>query len=277
MKRAILALVVAFGLLLAFLVQQAVPLAHAKTATPLTTTNCGLQGCVATWSEYPITTHGVGSDFTIDNPSIGTGEFYAKSIEVAKDYTVFETAGIEKNGSCGSALWYFYDYDQAPTHPVCYKVVPSQDINTTITIKLSYYASNGGGGFVYILSRSGSSCNPCGYAASNLTTFFNESIRQTDLAKPSFSGHFVWGGKWVNNRYVSDKGTWQFEGNGGTTTLVDGSGHSNGDNSICGQSFPTVPPPDMCYSSYPNGSSNNGGTIYSCEYDSSINDCTQGS
>ena len=211
MKRAILALVFVFGLLPAYLVQQAVPLAHTKTATPLTTTDCGKQGCVATWAESGISTHGVGSDFTIDNPSIGTGETYYKDIEVSNG-TIFEQAGITKNSSCGSGLWYYYDYELAPTHPVCYKAVPSQDINTTITIKLSYYASNGGGGFVYIRSRSGSSCNPCAFANRDLTTMFTDSIRQTYLLKPSFSGHVVWGGKWVNNLYFSGTGVWQFEG-----------------------------------------------------------------
>lgn len=250
--------------------------AHAQSARFSSNSDCvsgGSFSCTATWELSGVSVHGVGSDFTIDNPHIGSGEFFEKYVAAYTNGSGYELAGITTACTAGQ-LWYYYENDATGGH--CIKQVPSQDVNTTITVKVSYYASNGGGGFATILSRAGSQCNPCSYPDSNLTNFFTKTDRVAILTSNAFTGHRIWGGEWVNNRYFVT--SWNYEQDAGVIGISSVHKDDGSIYLLCTTGgFASDPPPhQMCFNTLPSGNST-GGVLYSCVYDSLDNTCTLGS
>jgi hypothetical protein len=258
-KKYIFPLLVIFAIALSFL---SVPVARARPLTDCSGTCLGY----IIWNDIlPSGTHGAQTDFTIDNPSGVFFNWYDKYLAMENSHGDYIQVGIDNNNFCVSGLHYFYLWHDAQTSSggiTCStNTVDSKDVNNLATFAISYYTSNGGGGYAWLKgTKAGDNLCPngCAIADGNFTADWNKKWYEVDINDSSFVGHEVWGGHWENNyRFVN--GTWSY------LTSSDGTGtrvHND--------------PVQIFWNSNPNGSTNKGGDVWSCVYPNGSS-CTIGS
>lgn len=219
---------------------------------------------------------GVQVNFTLSNPSVNcaNGEGYERYVALpqstSSDYSVYAGEVLCANtdnlwGCTNDTLSVFLEIDSPsgqPLYTVCDSPLSNNDVNKLVDYQIDDYTSGGGGVNVWEKGEfSGhhyNSCNPCSYFFGRTNTFGSITLYEI-MSTANFTGHRVWGSEWVNNQYDSTSGNgWHFQGNGGTVVAGD--------------------PVQMGWHSVPAGSSNNGGTLYSCVYSSgTYTSCVLGS
>ena len=236
-----------------------------RQGIPLTSTVCngGLgngNDCRSQLGWQGISTHGAGTIAIANNPSTMVFREY-----IELDNGSFVDAGIEVNDNttCGGTTlqWWYSDYNTIK----CPGAVDSRDFNNAITLKISYYASNGGGFLYWMWGGFDTPCDPCSLSDSNGPTKFTQSYEIVFYDIASFSGHKVWGSDFSSNQFFNN-GLWAYDGTSGTILRTNNSCNTG-----------SCTPPQMYWKSAPNGSKNNGGDLYFCLYDSTNNSCTFGS
>lgn len=247
----------------------AVPRAQAHPraqALPTANSDCQLDCDAYAYWNGSSTNHGNGSTFTVDNPGGSGFVFYDKSVTESNANGYVISLGVDNNFECKGLSFYFSVSINNNTLFTDCKAVPTGpngDINKLALFQLSYFVSNGGGIFYTVSGYTGSIWDHKAYACSGCTQAFNHVENDFDISYyPSFTGHAVWGGEWVDNQYFD--GAWHY-------VTISNPPHL----SYNGQTN-QGPPPQMFWFSPPNGS-NNGGDLWSCLYDSTTNSCNLGS
>lgn len=247
-------------------------LSKRANAMPLSNSLCNvsLGGCqaIASWSPFP-SQHGMATTVEVDNPGQSGFQSYIKFIRLwtSSNNTEAYVGVIKGNLNCNNGnLTYFWEIDRngAPYNSSCFKTVPAGDINQFATFKISYYVSHGGGFFFWVFGHGGNWCNPCGAADSDATASVTSTDMDFWINYSSFSGHQVWGSEWDDNQYFNGT-SWLYDN---ATSSIEKDNNNGGNHG---------PPPQMYWSSVPDGSTNNGGSLYSCLYDSNANFCSIGS
>ena len=238
---------------------------------PLTTTLCNDnpgRGCEATSSWSPVSTRGASSYVTVDNPGGSGQQAYYKFIEVllsGGDYV--EVGVIKVPGVFSGHLEYVYAAGTLSGFQDLGQV-PSGDINHDSLFQTSWFTSGTGGMIIYIKGASGDT--PCGsgcfYNDSNFKNYpVTTSLQFVEEDNSSFSGHEIWGGEWVLNKYFNGS-SWAYDSTAATVVTAN-------DNGTSGQN-----PPQMKWILVPNGSQNNGGDNNSCVYETGgDSSCVSGS
>lgn len=206
---------------------------------------------------------------------------FTKYMEIDTADTTLQIGTMSNDANCGSGNFFYYEVTgkNVNTGYVCFSI-PNGDQNQLATFKASYFVTNGPGWFIWITGYDGALCNPkptCTYNAvqdPNATEMVTSSLCDQYLNNTGFTGHAIWGALWENNQ--SFDGTWRYDGTGGEITLHNNAGSDFNAFYACGLTSSHAPP-QMCWHSTPNGYHNSGGTLYTCDYDSSTNDCTIGS
>ena len=268
MKRMVTICLVVLALLCTFLLPGPT---HAQGTRAMTTTACWPNPCqaYASWGPH-LSLHGAATTVETSTPNYGgTGNNFDKDLAIVTGAGYIDIGQESNNGgtvSCGSGNYYYYEVnDSGASARHCFPV-PSGDDNKDVLFKVSYYASNGGGWFIWIQGNGGYLCTPTpctyntisdSYSSSPVTTV---TYTQT-LANSSFSGHAIWGTDWINNQYFFT--SWNYWNSASSISLYRGDGGN-------------PPPPQMYWNSNPNGSLNNGGSLYSCDYETGTS-CTIGS
>jgi len=232
-------------------------------------------GSCSNWQGWTgISTHGAMSDITLDNPQ--QFSTWSEYIELKQANGTIVQVGLDYDPTdCSSftnMAFFYYDTNKN-TKPVQAACALSGDINHIATFGISYYSSNGGGFFFWVLNtaQTGNVCNPCSIADASGPNVFTSSFIQTNVQVFSFTGHLVWGSEAIDNKYFNN-GVWAYDGTTGSITSWNDDPLCNGSNGNA-----SCHPPQMFWHSVPNGSANNGGTLYFCDYDSQSNACTLGS
>lgn len=265
---------------------------HAHAA-PLTTSVCavGTGGCAAetAWTMPGFTVHGVETGVVTSSPNYaGTGSYLQKFIEVRNTYTHIQIGMTSNAYPCDSHVdFYYMTTTSAGTTIKCF-LMNTNDYNNRVLLKLSYFVSNGGGWFITISTDHNVYCNnpaPCTYtsiADSHASTSLDSLDYQQILGNDSFSGDAIWGTDWDTNEYF-DGSTWTFDGQyagrldgkSANTLLTNSNGTYQSYNMGYGAIEPQIPP-QMYWDSPPSGSSNSGGSLYTCDYSTNANSCILG-
>lgn len=234
--------------------------------------------CFAHTSWSPsFTVHGITTTVELSAPNYSGSDYFLKDI-VVKNGLSTVIVGESSNINCGQSVDFFYSANGITR---CF-LANTNDYNLDAVFKIGYFVSNGGGWFITITGKNNIYCNACPVSDSNSSVSINSVSYEQTLGNPSFGGHAIWGSDWVNNQFFDGSG-WLFDGQNGdmtgaqaTTTLtndVNTFSHSN----LGSGTVSSAIPPQMYWNSPPNGSTNNGGSLYTCDYDSTTNSCTIGS
>jgi len=246
-----------------------------KTAIPATT-NC-------TWSSssnqcevrgyWNVTNTGSATKITISNPSLNNSNAYWTRymlLEASGGYPriymgIENTKGTGFGDFCSGSgyhpayMLYHLDANKFPDFKYC-QPVDSRDVNSDAFVQVSTdIRSSCWPMLVFNFTAGHSQLSGCveGSGSDPVYVQLNMWERVTD----NVNGHEVWGSKWNLNQYEDAGGTFHY-----FTRNFDGfgwGGHAQ-------------PPPQMFWHTVP-ASGNNGGTLYSCVYDSTANSCTPGS
>lgn len=234
--------------------------AHATSRIPTANLSCTPSFCVAYNHWTGLSVHGFRSVFTVDNPG-GNTTGYDKYIEAdINGSNAWVDVGISKgvNGACGSSSVEYY-YQSAGHAASCYSVNVN-DINKVVDFAISYYTSNGGGAFAWIHGTPAGDdpCTPCSIPGSVYTNPYNNAqmFLEYETNSSGFTGHAVWGGSWQGQQW--------FDGTNWNYVTTNGNQVVN-------------PPPQLFWHTSPQIGGSQGGTLYSCVYDSTTNACTPGS
>lgn len=205
------------------------------------------------------TMHGAMTRTIVDNPGLSIGDSYEKYIDLqGSGDTVY--VGIANGSFCSfGSIQYFYAIYSSSGNPLysnCFGVA-KYDINTYTTFGVSFYASNGGGTFVWINNTfSGDDyCNPCGFPTGSAGEQWNR-ITLFVTVSALVTGHLVWGGDWYANQWFSGS-AWNYQ-----TRNFDYRRHND--------------PPQFYWYHVP-APGNVGGDLYSCVYLPGTTTCNFGS
>lgn len=249
------------------LIALSVPIASAHPHVAATT-NCS-RTCVAeNW--WNGTTFGGSAQFTISNPTLsGNLDAYTRILRLQDGHGVNYPRvdiGIAKSGPskinyCNSTalkyMIYVWDGNGSNTYQLCL-AVPSSDYNTdvVVTAVADYCSTTEGDGLIdemFISIHSGHfSQSVC---ADTENAWYTTEDEREEIAT-QVNGHQVWGSHWVGSEWVNSSYQLQYQ-----TRDSDGTNPSN--------------PPQMYWHTVP-APGNNGGNLYSCDYDGGST-CTYGS
>ncbi len=157
------------------------------------------------------------------------------------------------NALCGVGLYYIAYLATNTTKDLKCAQVPGGDINQESRFQVNPYVSNGGGMLVQIWNGVGVNriTDYISYADGAPRNF--SKIDLQEIMADTISGHEVWGSEWQQNDWV--------QGNGHFVAQTVKGTQSGG---VPPQMYWNVPPSP----NYP------GGDLYSCDYDSTSNQCT---
>lgn len=176
------------------------------------------------------------------------------------------SAGLLPSGQCDNNLSAFY-VDTTPGGIKSYGCQDisnvNGDINSQMNLEVDDYLSNGGGIHLWFYFPGTLTYYICAGACTivtNNTNTFQYNGFTEQLITGSFTNHKVWGSSWTGNQYDSTSGNgWHYQSNSGNPVSAGN-------------------PVQMGWHSSPNGSSNGGGTMYSCAYPSgTYTSCVLGS
>lgn len=255
------------------------PSAQARTSLPATVT-CSGTNCVsiAEWGSgtlFPV--KGAQTNLTISDPTLqSTGDWY-RHIEIRDANTgAYITAGIEKVGSsnrysyCSGAttlnLFISYEDPTGKVYPTFCRVVPSGDINSQATFRISRNADNSYDVIMNFKNGDGP-CTGAGCSLYNIQALNYHYITLEEvLRNDSFSNtHLVWGSAWGWNQYQDGNLNWFFQ----PQANCSGSGSGG-----CARQLGVTP--TFYWHILPQNSTH-GGEIYSCSYDPLTSSCNYGS
>jgi len=237
-------------------------------ATDCINGNCDARSTYQTKNAY---WEGESTDFEVSNPSFSSnGVSYFREIYMEGGVSALAEVGIVKwkragcGGTCSNntSLQYFFDVYNSngiQLQAGC-AIVPSSEYNKQVEFRMGFYLTNGPGMYFEVINgglASFSGCaNPC-FVKGAMTSYTLLGM-QEDIVD-DVSGHQVWGVYWQNNQFQSPL-------NGGNPWQYFGAA-----------STPSAPNPvQMYWSTIPQGSANNGGTLSSCVYETGST-CTYGS
>lgn len=257
-KVKIIAALSTFLLVATFLLAHLTGTVHANSFLPRKPNiNCAPCSSIGEWDGNQ---HGAKTTMIVDNPGLGSEDRYSKYILVSdpgQSDSVY--VGIDNGGYCTqNNIEYFYSITNSSGVQIysnCYPVNKG-DINNYVTVGVSFYASHGGGTFVWIdgTVTGDDPCNPCAIPTGSSGERWNAISLNIWVQKLSWTGHLVWGGDWYLNKYF-DGTNWDYQ-------------HRNFDSLYAGK------PPQMYWHIVP-ASGNDGGDLYSCVYSSGTT-CTFG-
>lgn len=204
---------------------------------------------------------GAWSDFWVDNPGLGSGEYWERYIEIGTaTWTHIEQFGVEKCGSsgagclkCGSngpGLFEFF-YTSEINYTYCARV-PSDAINTHMGF--SIYENSLDIGLIQFQIMNGPKDMPCSGPCPERTgtqTWYH--IQLKEVIKSTFTGHKVWGGEWTLNQWMDGNHVFHYQTGPGFIRQGPGNPPQMGWN-IASYSHPPAP-------------GNSGGSLASCVYD----------
>lgn len=233
--------------------------------------NCSA-GC---WSElsWPGTVKGAQSYITVSNPNMTGSNSWQRYIYLTEGAFGVVALGMEKNAGCGTGLYFFSDVVDSGNnyiHPdvgsSCTLISNSGDIGANATFEESAFTSGGGGIFTeFVGSSSGAHVNWYHHNNSpNVYQTYGDILLHEQL-DATITGHAVWGSVWSFNQWA-DGTNWYYVGHPSFGQCGTAAG--------CPSKSDTAP--QMYWQYYPGDPGTQGGSLYSCDYDSGLG-CTLGS
>lgn len=259
-KRIMLALIV---VLTSFFVLTVVPQAHAR---PYGINCSGTCSSAQTWGSNT-SQEGSSTSTTVDNPNGSGFVDYAKYLwdNFGSGGSYAEVGEFNNTGPCAGLGYGYVVYDSVINRIIgqnCFSI-NSGDLNYphTTTYAADFWGGNANNEIDIWINGTATGdnpCTPCKLYDGDFNTYTTFEQYQIQIKDSNITTHIVWGGQWIQNKWLSGH-TWNYDQTDGNQ-LIDGSGQ---------------PEVFWSYGEDPKNSTT-GGVLDSCVYPNS-NGCVLGS